>query len=238
MIKNGAIARGLLSAALALAASGISAQLPLPPPPGAGLPPAFPGNLPTLPQIPSRDINAEVAGMIKRYGLSEDQAKRIRAILKEQTRKLEMTLRDGSLSLNDRIGRLLAVRNEEIARVSEVLTPEQRAKYEADMHPGQDRSAEVAQMTQRYGLSEDQAKQLHEILNEQAGKIAPMLREGSLSLDERINRLLVVRKEEIARVSAILTPDQVKKYEADVRLTSAAMPSANGTSESSPPSVR
>lgn len=73
--------------------------------------------------------------MSKRYGLSEEQAKKISTILKDQRQKAADILKDNSLSREESLKRLLATRDEEGKLVSEVLNPEQRKKYETDLYP-------------------------------------------------------------------------------------------------------
>lgn len=124
MIKAEIVACGVVFAALALAIPSAHAQFPALPP----LPPA-PSSL------PSRDIPAEVKNMTRRYGLSDDQAKSVSGIMKEQTEKADGVVKDDSLTPEEHIHRLLSIREEEITRVSEALTPEQRKKYQADVHP-------------------------------------------------------------------------------------------------------
>ena len=126
MTKTGNFACAVFLAALTIAGPNMSAQFPAPPP--------LPSDLPA-PQIPQKDIAAEVKQMTQRYGLSEDQAKKVSAILEDHTKKADAVAKDDSLSPEQKIPRLLATKDEEIKQVSEVLTPEQRKKYEADVHP-------------------------------------------------------------------------------------------------------
>jgi len=126
MIKSETLACGVILAALAIAVPNVRAQFPPPPP------------LPTeasAPPIPQRDISAEITQMTNRYGLSEDQAKKVRAVLEDHTTKAEAVAKDESLSPEERINHLLSVREEEIAQISDVLTPEQKKEYQADVHP-------------------------------------------------------------------------------------------------------
>ena len=112
---------GTLFTAIVLIARNASAQLPFPPPP--------PGS--TAP--PARNIQAEVAQMTQRYGLSEDQATKVTTILQEETKKSEEVFNDTTLTMQQRFTRLQSLKKEEISRVSDVLTPEQKQKYEADV---------------------------------------------------------------------------------------------------------
>ena len=74
--------------------------------------------------------------MKTRYGLTDDEAKNVRAILEEQTRKAAELAKDGSLGPAEKVHSMLSIRDEEIKRVSDALTPEQKKKYLADVRPG------------------------------------------------------------------------------------------------------
>ena len=118
----------LLSVTLLLASREAAAQLPLPPPP-------------TLPQLPSTpppfsiNVDAELAAMTERYGLSGDQQAKVRTILTEQAKKSDEAVNAQSLSPLERLTRLKSVKDEEISRVSAVLTAEQKKKYAQDVVP-------------------------------------------------------------------------------------------------------
>lgn len=73
--------------------------------------------------------------MTKRYGLSDDKAKVVHAILEEQARKADDVAKDDSLSPEQKMPKMFAIKEEEIKRVSDAMTPEQRKKYMTDVRP-------------------------------------------------------------------------------------------------------
>jgi hypothetical protein len=125
MSKAGTVACIAIFAAILVATPIVEAQFPAPPQIGLEPPQA----------LPARDISAEVETMTKRYGLCEDKAKIVHAILEEQARKADDVVKDTSLSPEERVHRMLAIKDEETTRVSDALTPEQRKKYLADVRP-------------------------------------------------------------------------------------------------------
>jgi len=114
-----AIAAALACAAVGLAGHRASAQPPLP-----GAPPA----------APAQDVGAETSRLTKLYGLSNDQAARVRTILGEQAKKADDVVRQ-QLPLDQPLGRLKSVKDEEASRVADVMTLEQRSRYENDSRP-------------------------------------------------------------------------------------------------------
>ena len=119
-LNSGAV----LGAAVAVAVAGhdATAQPSLPPPPMAA------------PSVPTRNIDTDAARMTERYGLSSDQAAKVRTILGEQARKFD-EVANQHLPPQDALDRLKSLRDEETSRVSAVLTPKQRKKYEQDARP-------------------------------------------------------------------------------------------------------
>ena len=73
--------------------------------------------------------------MTQRYGLSEDQATKVTTILQEETQESEEVFNATTLTMQQRFTRLQSLKEEELSRVSAVLTPEQKQKYEADVLP-------------------------------------------------------------------------------------------------------
>jgi len=125
MIKTAKLGCGVILAALAIATPSVRAQFPAPP--------ALPTEA-SAPPVPQRNISVEVTQMTKRCGLSDDQATKVRAVLEDHATKAEAIAKDESLSPEERIHQLLSVREEEIAQISDLLTPNQKKKYQADVH--------------------------------------------------------------------------------------------------------
>ncbi len=102
-------------------------QEPGPPPPGdMGPPPDFDG------APPGRNVDRDLARMVKRYGLSDEQKAEIRPILVDEKQKLDAIFKDSSLAPEDRSAKIKAIHSDEVARVSALLTDDQRAKYQKD----------------------------------------------------------------------------------------------------------
>ncbi len=115
-----------LTVAMCFGASAVTAaQEPGPPPPGGmqGPPDMSP---------PKMNVDKELSNMTKRYALTDTQKAQIRPILVEQQHKLETLFRDESLSPEERFSRMRVIHDEEVSRISNVLSDSQRAKYQKD----------------------------------------------------------------------------------------------------------
>lgn len=95
-------------------------QEPGPPPPGP------------METPPSINVDKQLTRMTKQYGLADTQKAQIRPILAEEKKKMDALFQDSSLSPEDRFDKMRAIHEDEVARISPILSDEQRAKYEKD----------------------------------------------------------------------------------------------------------
>jgi len=116
------IAAVLVCATLGLAGPRAFAQPSLPPLPGGS------------PASSAHDVDAQTARLTQSYGLSNEQAAQVRAILAEQSKKADDVVRQ-QLPIDQALGRLKAVKDEEASRIAGVMTAEQRRRYESDSTP-------------------------------------------------------------------------------------------------------
>jgi hypothetical protein len=89
-------------------------------------------------------------------------------------------------------------------------------------------------MTQRYGLSADQATKVTTILQEETKKSEEVFNDATLTMQQRFTRMQSLKTEEISSVSGLLTPEQKQKYEADVRPTPPPQSPASGATPGLP----
>ncbi len=72
----------------------------------------------------------------KQLELTDAQKPKVQAVLEEQTKKMQELRQDTSLSQEDRRTKMKEIRDAGTAKLKEILTPEQLAKWEK-MGPGQ-----------------------------------------------------------------------------------------------------
>jgi hypothetical protein len=126
MIKIPKVACGVILAVFALATDNTFAQ-------EAGLAPSQGMQLPPPPFPPKRNVDTEVYGMTKRYGLSGDQVAQLRAILKDEQQKTDAMFKDDPFSPKDLLAKVKSLKDDETTRVLEILNPDQRKKYQDDV---------------------------------------------------------------------------------------------------------
>ena len=126
MIESHKLIRGLLFAAWTIATCNTFAQQPGFPSPESMQAPS--SSFPT-----QRNVDTEVSTMTKRYGLSNDQAAQLRTILTDEQQKAATVLKDSSLTPPDLFAKMKSLKDDETTRISAILTPEQRTKYQNDL---------------------------------------------------------------------------------------------------------
>jgi hypothetical protein len=84
--------------------------------------------------VAASDIEAETARMTRRYGLSEEQAEKVRFILAEHAKRAEQ-IASQQLAPDEAASRLKSLKDEESSWLSVVLAPEQRRQYRRDAGP-------------------------------------------------------------------------------------------------------
>ena len=102
------------------------AQEPGPPPPDAMEAP------PPTAMRPRLNVEKELARLSKRYALSDDQKAQVRIILLDEKRKMDALFEDTSGGSEQSFAKIIAIREDQTSRISAVLTPDQRAKFEKD----------------------------------------------------------------------------------------------------------
>ena len=126
----------LLTACAALTALPLLAQdTPPPPPPAAqtqGPPPGGPGGGGRGGMNPERRL----AMMKDQLGLSDDQSKKIKAILDEGQGKMEGVRADTTLSQDDMRAKMMTLMQDQNSKIRAVLTADQQTKFDAMQQRG------------------------------------------------------------------------------------------------------
>jgi Spy/CpxP family protein refolding chaperone len=68
--------------------------------------------------------------MVKELNLTEDQKSKILPILTQEAPKVKAIREDASLPQNEKVSRLVEIRNDTSAKISPILTPDQQRKLD------------------------------------------------------------------------------------------------------------
>ncbi len=77
------------------------------------------------------NVDDHVKELTTKLNLTADQQAKVKAILQENHQKMETTMKDESLSKEDRHAKMMSMHESVHAKVREVLTDEQKPKFDA-----------------------------------------------------------------------------------------------------------
>jgi Spy/CpxP family protein refolding chaperone len=156
----------------------------------------------------------------RELNLTDEQKQKLQTIVREQMQKLRDLRRDTSLSREQKLAKLKAAREDLLAEIKKVLTPEQFEKWKA-------RQGQVAQAaggpTARLheaiadlNLTDQQKEQLKPIYQAQMEKLRELREDTSLSVPQKLEKLKAIHAEMAPKLKKIMTPGQYAKWDKDV----------------------
>ena len=85
------------------------------------------------------------------------------------------------------------------------------------MRPRLNVDKELARLSRRYALSDDQKGKVHEILLDEKRKMDALFADSSVGPEQSFAKMRAIRDDRISLISALLTPGQRSKYEKDIQ---------------------
>jgi periplasmic protein CpxP/Spy len=153
----------------------------------------------------------------RELNLTPEQTVKLQTIVRERMEKMRALRQDTSLSSEERREKFQAGREELLADVKKVLTPEQFEKWKAkqglqtggSMRP----MARIQEAIQDLKLTDDQMQQLTPIYLEQMEKLRDLYQDSSLSMAQKLEKLKAASKEVAPKLKKVLDADQYAKWE-------------------------
>jgi periplasmic protein CpxP/Spy len=156
----------------------------------------------------------------KELNLTDEQKGKLQTIIREQTGKLRDLRQDASLSPEDKKEKTRAIREEIMAEVKKVLTPEQFEKWKAKQGQlagvGGAPLARVQEAIKELNLTDQQKEQLKPIYEEQMQKLRELYLDSTLSIPEKLEKLKGMHKEIAPKIKKFMDADQYAKWEKNV----------------------
>ena len=153
----------------------------------------------------------------RELNLTPEQTAKLQTIVRERMEKMRALRQDTSLSSEERREKFQAGREELLAEVKKVLTPEQFEKWKAkqglstggSMRP----MARIQEAIQDLKLTDDQMQQLTPVYLEQMEKLRDLYQDSSLSIAQKLEKLKAASKEVAPKLKKVLDADQYAKWE-------------------------
>jgi len=153
----------------------------------------------------------------RELNLTPEQTAKLQTIVRERMEKMRDLRQDTSLSAEEKREKLQAGREELIADVKKVLTPEQFEKWKAKQGlqtgRGMRPMARLQEAIQDLNLTDDQMQQLTPLYTEQMEKLRDLYQDSSLTMAQKVEKLKTVRQEVAPKLKKVFTADQYSKWE-------------------------
>jgi len=150
--------------------------------------------------------------------LTPEQKEKLQTIVRERMEKLRGLRNDNSLSPQEKREKFQAAREEIMAEVKKVLTPEQFEKWKA--RQGQAGGPAVQRQLARLegaigdlNLTEDQKEKLKPLYQTQMEKLRDLHQDNSLSMAEKLEKVKALNKDIAPQLKQVLDADQFAKWQ-------------------------
>ena len=153
----------------------------------------------------------------RELNLTPEQTAKLQTIVRERMEKMRAVRQDTSLSSEERREKFQAGREELLAEVKKVLTPEQFEKWKAKQGlqtgGGLRPMARIQEAIQDLKLTDDQMQQLTPVYLEQMEKLRDLYQDSSLSMAQKVEKLKAASKEVAPKLKKVLDAEQYAKWE-------------------------
>jgi Spy/CpxP family protein refolding chaperone len=154
----------------------------------------------------------------EKLNLTEQQKKNFTPIVKNEMKDLLPIMTDKSLTKEQKLEKISAIRQVTKEQLSKILTPEQMKKYtemntdtsEYDMQVFTERHIE--RMSEKLKLTEQQKKDITPIIESEMREMRALTNNKSLTKEQKWEKINAIHQTTKERLSKILTPEQMKKY--------------------------
>jgi Spy/CpxP family protein refolding chaperone len=167
------------------------------------------------PQQHGRNAEHRMEMLSKRLNLTADQQAKLAPIMTDRQQQMRAIFKDSSLSREDRMAKIKAVRKDSNAKIEALLTYEQKQNFEQLQQQRRQHGPEhrIKMLSKRLNLTADQQAKLAPIMAESRQQIRAIFQDSSLSKEDRIAKFKAVRKDSNAKIEALLTDEQKQNFE-------------------------
>ena len=149
--------------------------------------------------------------------LTPEQTEKLQTIIRERMGKMRELRQDTSLSAEEKKQKFQVAREELLAEVKKVLTPEQFEKWKAKQGLPTGSSARpmarLQEAVDNLNLTDAQKEELKPLYLAQIAKLRDLQQDTSLSMAEKLEKLKALREEVAPQLKKALDADQYSKWE-------------------------
>jgi Spy/CpxP family protein refolding chaperone len=155
----------------------------------------------------STQSTASVTGKTGALQLTVDQKKQLHELRRSARDQAAIIRHDQSLTGDQKMAKLKALRASTREQMKAVLTPAQQTAF------AERRAAHQAKVAAKLGLTADQQSKLKQLFVSSHQQRQAVLTNASLSNDAKLAQLSQIRQTKKAQLAMILTPEQMAKFQ-------------------------
>jgi Spy/CpxP family protein refolding chaperone len=158
-----------------------------------------------------RDRMIEAA---KQLNLTDEQKEKLKPIFRSLMEKAQGLRDDATLSPQDRLQKLKALRDEAAPDFKKVLTPEQFEKWQnLQVQPP---ALRLQEAIKELNLTDEQKEKLKAVFQEPMEKFRALRADQTLTWQEKLDKFKAARDEIAPKVKGVLSAEQYEKYQKQV----------------------
>ena len=146
----------------------------------------------------------------KDLNLTDEQKARLKEAYQPQMQKLRELWKDQTLSREQKLEKLKALRAESEPKLKEILTPEQQEKWQQRQTQARER---VEAAKKDWNITDEQKAKLKSIYQPQMEKFRELREDKNLTPQEKMEKFKAMREELTPQIKKVLTPEQFEKWE-------------------------
>jgi protein CpxP len=212
-----------IAVAVAMSLGAVAQTTPTPAPDQNQNPPAqqTPGKHHGRHHHGARGPEQRLNSLDKKVGLTDDQKAKLGPIFQNEAQQAQSIRSDSSLNQDQKKAKMRDLRKSTRSQVSEILTPEQKAKLKSERkehrHKKQAMGASPEQrlnmLSKRLNLTEDQKAKLAPVFQNAQTQVQSVRQDSSLTPEQKREKIKQIRFDTHKQVASILTPEQQKQLQ-------------------------
>lgn len=167
-------------------------------------------------------VKQRMTELSEHLNLTEEQKKAIEPIIANEIKEIQALRADTTLSREEKIEKMKAIRQTTKEEINKVLTPEQQGKWTEAKEEMKDETKEnvglmiqqrMAAMSERLNLSDAQKQKIQPIVENEIKGMLAARDDESLSQEQKVEKMKAIRQTSREDINKVLTPEQKAKLE-------------------------
>ncbi len=165
-------------------------------------------------------VRQRIAELSGQLNLTDKQKVEISPIIEKEIKEIQALRADTTLSKEEKIERMKAVRQTTWEEIKKALTPEQQEKLaeakegmqeEAKENVAQTVQQRMTALSERLNLSNEQKQKIQPIIENEIKEMSAVRDDEALSREQKQEKMKTIRQTSREEINKVLTPEQQRK---------------------------